>query len=137
MIAPFVLEHSATCADSKEIGAIWWENAALREAAFCNSAEAKEAAAEGLKLYPASQGVQVEAALAYATAGDTARAQSLAQDLEFSPGMRVARPALCAAGGGGIDADGYRSAAPVFAGPKAQLRFLVSLQFWSWHNLKA
>jgi tetratricopeptide (TPR) repeat protein len=73
---------SAIRADSKETGAIWWENAALREAGFGNSGEAKQAAAEGLKLYPASQGVQVEAALAYAMAGDTARAQSLAQDLK-------------------------------------------------------
>jgi len=72
---------SAIKADSKETGAIWWENAALREAAFGNSSEAKQAAAEGLKLYPASQGVQVEAALAYAMAGDTARAQSMAKDL--------------------------------------------------------
>ena len=60
---------SAIRADSRETGAIWWENAALREAAFGNSGEAKQAAAEGLKLYPASQGVQVEAALAYAMAG--------------------------------------------------------------------
>jgi eukaryotic-like serine/threonine-protein kinase len=72
---------SAVRADSKETGAIWWENAALREAAFGSSGEAKQAAAEGLKLYPASQGVQVQAALAYAMAGDTARAQSLAKDL--------------------------------------------------------
>jgi len=72
---------SAIRADSKETGAIGWENAALREAAFGNSGEAKQAAAEGLKLYPASQGVQVEAALAYAMAGDTARAQSMAKDL--------------------------------------------------------
>jgi serine/threonine protein kinase/tetratricopeptide (TPR) repeat protein len=72
---------SAIRADSKESGAIWWENAALREAAFGNPGEAKQAAAEGLKLYPASQGVQVEAALAYAMAGDTERAQSLAQNL--------------------------------------------------------
>ena len=34
----------------------------------------KQAAAEGLKLVPKSQGVQVEAALAYAMAGDSARA---------------------------------------------------------------
>jgi tetratricopeptide (TPR) repeat protein len=34
-----------------------------------------------LKLYPASQGVEVEAALAFAIAGDTTRAESLAQDL--------------------------------------------------------
>ncbi len=59
---------SAIRADSKETGAIWWENAALREAAFRCSGEAKQAAAEGLKLYPASQSVQVEAALAYAMA---------------------------------------------------------------------
>jgi eukaryotic-like serine/threonine-protein kinase len=72
---------SAIRADSKETGAIWRENAALREAAFGNSGEAKQAAAEGLKLYPASQAVQVEAALAYAMAGDTARAQSTAQHL--------------------------------------------------------
>jgi serine/threonine protein kinase/tetratricopeptide (TPR) repeat protein len=72
---------SAIRADNKENGAIWWANAALREAAFGNSGEAKQAAAEGLKLYPASQGVRVEATLAYAMAGDTTRAQSLAQDL--------------------------------------------------------
>jgi tetratricopeptide (TPR) repeat protein len=72
---------SAIRADNKENGAIWWSNAALREVAFGNSSEARQAAAEGLKLYPASQGVRVEAALAYAMAGDTARAQSLAQDL--------------------------------------------------------
>jgi hypothetical protein len=34
-----------------------------------------------LKLFPSSQGVDVEAALAYAIAGDTARAESMAQDL--------------------------------------------------------
>jgi tetratricopeptide (TPR) repeat protein len=72
---------SAIRADSKESGAIWWENAALREAAFGNSGEAKQAAAEGLKLYPESQAVMVEAGLAYATVGDNTRAQSLAQDL--------------------------------------------------------
>ena len=72
---------SAVKADSKENGAIWWDNAALREAAFGNIAEARQAAAEGLKLDPKSQGVEAETALAYAMAGDIARAQSLAQDL--------------------------------------------------------
>jgi serine/threonine protein kinase/tetratricopeptide (TPR) repeat protein len=72
---------SAIRADSKESGAIWQEIAAQREAAFSNPAEAKQQAAEGLKLYPASQGVEVEAALAFAMAGDTAHADSLAQDL--------------------------------------------------------
>ena len=72
---------SATRADSKESAAIWQENAALREAAFGNAVEAKQYAAEGLKLAPASEGAGVEAALAYAMAGDTARAETLAQDL--------------------------------------------------------
>jgi len=72
---------SAIRADSKEEGAIWQENAAISEAAFGNAMEAKQAAAQGLKLAPASQGVEVEAALAFAMAGDTARAESLAQDL--------------------------------------------------------
>jgi hypothetical protein len=47
----------------------------------CNAAQAKQAAAKGLKLTPNSQGVEVEAALAFAMAGDTPRAESLAQDL--------------------------------------------------------
>jgi serine/threonine protein kinase/tetratricopeptide (TPR) repeat protein len=72
---------SAIRADSKETGAIWLENSALREAAFGNLTQAKQAAVEGLKLVPSSQGVEVEAALAYAMAGDTARAEPLAQDL--------------------------------------------------------
>jgi eukaryotic-like serine/threonine-protein kinase len=72
---------SAIRADSKETGAIWLENAALREVAFGNLAQAKQSADQGLKLVPTSQGVQVEAALAYAMAGETARAESLAQDL--------------------------------------------------------
>ncbi len=72
---------SAIRADSKESGAIWLENAALREAAFGNAAEARRTAAVGLKLAPASQGVGVEAALAFAMARDTALAESLAKDL--------------------------------------------------------
>ncbi len=72
---------SAIQADSKENGAIWQAIAAQREAVFGNPAEARQGAAEALKLAPASQGVQSEAALAFAMAGDTVRAQSLAQDL--------------------------------------------------------
>jgi tetratricopeptide (TPR) repeat protein len=72
---------SAIRADSKENGAIFQENAALREAAFGNAAEAKQAGAEALKLVPTSQGVEVEAALAFAMAGDAARAEPMAQDL--------------------------------------------------------
>jgi eukaryotic-like serine/threonine-protein kinase len=73
---------SAVRADSRETGGIWWENAALRESAFGDGAKSREAAAAGLRLYPASLGVMVEAALAYAVAGDSPRAQALAQDLD-------------------------------------------------------
>jgi tetratricopeptide (TPR) repeat protein len=72
---------SAIRADSKENGAIWEANAAVLQAAYGNTAEARQSAAEALKLVPASQGVGVEAALALAMAGDTARAESLSQDL--------------------------------------------------------
>ncbi|HLM80280.1 MAG TPA: protein kinase [Terriglobales bacterium] len=72
---------SAVRADSKENGAIWKANAALQQAAYGNTTEARQSAAEALKLAPTSQGVESEAALALAMAGDTARAESLAQDL--------------------------------------------------------
>jgi serine/threonine protein kinase/tetratricopeptide (TPR) repeat protein len=72
---------SAIRADSKENGAIYLTNAALQQAAYGNAAEARQSVAEALKLAPTSQGVEVEAALAFAMAGDTARAASLAQDL--------------------------------------------------------
>jgi eukaryotic-like serine/threonine-protein kinase len=73
--------ESAIRADSKENGAIWQANAALEQAAYGNAAEARLSAAEALKLVPASQGVEVEVALAFAMAGDAARAESIAQDL--------------------------------------------------------
>ena len=72
---------SAVRADSKETAAIWQEIAAQREAAFGNATDAEQEAAQGLKLYRASEGVEVEADLAFAMAGDAARAESLAQDL--------------------------------------------------------
>jgi tetratricopeptide (TPR) repeat protein len=72
---------SAIRADSKENGAIWQAIAAQREAAYGNTTQARQSAAEALKLAPASQGVETEVALAFAMAGDTARADSLVQDL--------------------------------------------------------
>jgi tetratricopeptide (TPR) repeat protein len=72
---------SAIRADNKEEGATWQANAALEQAAYGNTTEARQLAAEALKLAPTSQGVESEAALAFAMAGDTARAESLAQDL--------------------------------------------------------
>jgi tetratricopeptide (TPR) repeat protein len=73
---------SAIRADSKETGAVWQTNAALEQAAYGTSADARQSAAAALKLSPASQGVEVEAALAFAMAGDTERAESLAKELE-------------------------------------------------------
>ena len=72
---------SAIRADSKENGAIWQAIAAQREAAYGYPAEARQMAAEALKLAPTSQGAQSEAALALAMAGDTAQAEFLARDL--------------------------------------------------------
>jgi DNA-binding winged helix-turn-helix (wHTH) protein/Flp pilus assembly protein TadD len=73
--------ESAIRADSEENGAVWQATAAQREAAFGNAAEARQAAATALRLAPASPGAEAEAALAFAMAGDIARAESLAQDL--------------------------------------------------------
>jgi eukaryotic-like serine/threonine-protein kinase len=72
---------SAIREDSRETGAIWLENSALREGAYGNREPAMRDAAEGMKLAPASQGVEVEAALSYALAGDQSRAQVLFDDL--------------------------------------------------------
>jgi hypothetical protein len=72
---------SAQRADNKETRVIWQANAALQQAAYGNVTEARQPAAEALKLAPTSQGVGSEAALAFAMAGDTARAECLAQDL--------------------------------------------------------
>src|ERR1039457_747741 len=72
---------SAVRADIKEGGAIYLGSAALQQAAYGNVTEARQSAAAALKLVPTSQGVEVEAALAFAMAGDTARAESLAQGL--------------------------------------------------------
>jgi hypothetical protein len=72
---------SAVRADSKETGAIWQANAALEQAAYGNAIEARQSAMEALKLAPTSRGTESEAAIAFAMAGDTARGESLAQDL--------------------------------------------------------
>jgi eukaryotic-like serine/threonine-protein kinase len=72
---------SAVRDDAKELGAVWLENRAIGEAAFGDLSAAKQTASDGLKLYPDSQGVQAEAALAIAMSGDAGRATSIAQDL--------------------------------------------------------
>jgi serine/threonine protein kinase/tetratricopeptide (TPR) repeat protein len=72
---------SAVRADNKESGAIYQADAAVQKAAYGSDAEARQIAAEALKLAPASQEAENEAALAFAMTGDTARAETLAQDL--------------------------------------------------------
>ena len=72
---------SAARAQSKENGAGYLAIAAQQQAAYGYPAEGRQSAAEALKLAPASKRVESEAALAFALAGDTARAKSLAQDL--------------------------------------------------------
>jgi serine/threonine protein kinase/tetratricopeptide (TPR) repeat protein len=72
---------SAVRSDARESAAIIHENAALREAAFGNFAAAKRAAEKGLKIYPDSPGVQLEASLALAIAGNSGTAELMAQDL--------------------------------------------------------
>jgi eukaryotic-like serine/threonine-protein kinase len=72
--------ESAVRAGMKQSAAIWQANAALQQAAYGYLAEARQSAAEALKVLPASVGATAEAALAFAIAGDIVQAESLAQD---------------------------------------------------------
>lgn len=73
---------SAVRVDSKENAGVWEANAAIREAAFGNRAEAVRLATHAIPLAQASQGVQLETALAFAMAGETTRAETMARDLD-------------------------------------------------------
>lgn len=73
---------SAVKADTKESGAILQANSALQEAAYGNSAVARNKAIKALKLAPTSEGAESEAALTFAMTNDISRAESLAQDLD-------------------------------------------------------
>ena len=72
---------SAARADSKETAAIWQVVAAMREVEFGNTALAAQDVGAALAL---SQGrdVKVVAALTLARAGNTARAQTMMEELE-------------------------------------------------------
>ena len=72
---------SALRVDREEMGAAYLAIAAQREAAFGNSTKARQLAVEAFKLAPTRAGAEAETALAFAMAGQTARADSLAQDL--------------------------------------------------------
>jgi eukaryotic-like serine/threonine-protein kinase len=71
---------SAERAQEKEVAGSYEAEAALREALFGNAAQARERVAAALRLSNGRDG-QFGAALALAVAGDTARAQPLADDL--------------------------------------------------------
>lgn len=76
-------EHASALAEQageKEVAATYAAAAALREAILGNVAEAHDRAARALKLSNGHD-VQYGAALAFAFAGDAAKAQSLADDL--------------------------------------------------------
>jgi tetratricopeptide (TPR) repeat protein len=73
---------SAVQADNKEGGAVYLANAALQQAAYGNAFDSRQSATKALSLAPTSAGVESEATLALAMAGEAARARSLAKDLE-------------------------------------------------------
>jgi tetratricopeptide (TPR) repeat protein len=73
--------EAAVRADNKESAATWQLFSAWREALFGNREEAKREVAAGLALAPDSQNAQELAALVFARAGETARANTLAQEL--------------------------------------------------------
>jgi len=66
--------------DQQETAAQWSLNAALREAEVANEVRAREQATLALKL-ASTRDMQIMAALALARAGDTAHAQTMADDL--------------------------------------------------------
>jgi len=72
---------SAVRADAKEAAALWQVTAALREAEFGETAEAKNEVREALAMAP-GRNVKVFAALALARAGETAEAKAMANELE-------------------------------------------------------
>ena len=72
---------SALRMGKKEKAAAYLAIAAQQQAVYGNPTGARRSAAEALQLVPTSKRVQSESALAFALAGDTARANSLAQSL--------------------------------------------------------
>jgi tetratricopeptide (TPR) repeat protein len=72
---------SARRASEKETAAEWEMNAALREAEFSNTAQARSATAAALAL-ASTRNVQILAALALARAGDSNGTQKMADELQ-------------------------------------------------------
>jgi len=72
---------SARRNDLKEVAALWLADAALREAALGNREQTRQFANDARKIAPSSRDAQVLIALAFARTGDSARAQSIHDDL--------------------------------------------------------
>jgi tRNA A-37 threonylcarbamoyl transferase component Bud32/predicted Zn-dependent protease len=72
---------SALRSEAKETAAVWYANAALREAAFGNFDQARRGAAAALALEPGGRMIRTLSALALARAGDAGRANSMATEL--------------------------------------------------------
>jgi class 3 adenylate cyclase/tetratricopeptide (TPR) repeat protein len=73
--------QSAQRSDENEPAALWQTNAAIREGLFGNADDARRNAAAAMTLARGSHDAEAQAALAYALAGDTARAKAVADDL--------------------------------------------------------
>jgi eukaryotic-like serine/threonine-protein kinase len=74
---------AAVRADSKETGALWQVNSALREAEFENKEVAKQQVEAALALAP-GRDVRVLSTMALARIGETARAKSMVEELQKS-----------------------------------------------------
>ena len=74
--------QAAIRADSKENGGIDHATSAQWEIVFGNIGKGRQFAEESLKLAPESPGAKLEVALAFALAGDSARAESMARDID-------------------------------------------------------
>jgi eukaryotic-like serine/threonine-protein kinase len=74
--------EEAVRADNPEAAAPWREDAALREAAFGNAAEARREAEAGRRLAPDNRDAEAQAAVGYAWSGDEGGARRLASQLK-------------------------------------------------------
>jgi len=72
---------SAKRADDKESAAVYLATLALEQAAYGYPSAGRQSVDEALKLAPPSPGASVLAALTFAVAGDTARAEPIVRDL--------------------------------------------------------
>jgi len=74
--------ESATRSGNKDSAALWLDEFAIREAYIGDAAEARQNVNAALAMAPAARDVIAESAYIFAEIGDTARANSLAQDLD-------------------------------------------------------